>query len=132
MALYKIIDLLSNANESIHFMSYSLTHLKIANELVLKRAEGIEVKGIIEKSTTGSQYSKHEMLASNDVDVKLENTKKLLHHKVFIIDKKIVITGSMNPTKSGIGRNDENVLIIHSEDVAFKYLKQFGMYWNAG
>ncbi len=113
-------------------MSYSLTHLKIANELVLKRAEGIEVKGIIEKSTTGSQYSKHEMLASNDVDVKLENTKKLLHHKVFIIDKKIVITGSMNPTKSGIGRNDENVLIIHSEDVAFKYLKQFGMYWNAG
>ncbi len=106
-------------------MTYSFTHPKIANELVLKKAEGIDVKGIIEKSTTGSKYSKHEMLAANGVDVKLESTSALLHYKVFIIDKRIVITGSMNPTESGIGRNDENVLIIHNKEVALKFLEEF-------
>ncbi|MAG15984.1 hypothetical protein CMO88_02900 [Candidatus Woesearchaeota archaeon] len=130
-ALFRITNLLSNANESIYFMAYSFTHPTIANELVIKKSEGIDIKGIIEKSTTGSQYSKHEMLVNNDVDVKLESTSKLLHHKVFIIDKEIVITGSMNPTKSGVGRNDENVLIIHDRDVGMEYLEQFEIYWNA-
>jgi len=106
-------------------MTYFFTHPKIANELMLKRAEGIDVKGIIEKSTTGNKYSKHEMLAANGVDVKLESTSALLHHKVFIIDKRIVITGSMNPTESGIGRNDENVLIVYNEDFAMRYLDEF-------
>ncbi|MBS3132676.1 hypothetical protein J4470_00915 [Candidatus Woesearchaeota archaeon] len=117
--------MLGSANESIYFMTYFFTHPKIANELMLKRAEGIDVKGIIEKSTTGNKYSKHEMLAANGVDVKLESTSALLHHKVFIIDKRIVITGSMNPTESGIGRNDENVLIVYNEDFAMRYLDEF-------
>jgi phosphatidylserine/phosphatidylglycerophosphate/cardiolipin synthase-like enzyme len=48
-----------------------------------------------------------------------------MRHKVIIIDKKIVVTGSMNPTSSGNLRNDENVLIIYDENIAKKYLNEF-------
>jgi phosphatidylserine/phosphatidylglycerophosphate/cardiolipin synthase-like enzyme len=50
---------------------------------------------------------------------------KTMHHKVFIIDNKTVITGSYNPTKNANERNDENILIIHDKKIAEKYLKEF-------
>ena len=54
----------------------------------------------------------------------------LLHHKVFIIDEEIVITGSFNPSMNGDTRNDENILIIHDQDIAEKYLQEFGYLWQ--
>ena len=48
-----------------------------------------------------------------------------MHHKVIIIDEKIVITGSYNFSRSAEERNDENVLIIHNAEVAEKYFAEF-------
>ena len=53
-----------------------------------------------------------------------------MHHKVFIIDENIVITGSFNPTESADKRNDENILIIHDSIVAGKYLGEFDRVWK--
>ena len=49
-----------------------------------------------------------------------------MHHKVCIIDEKIVVTGSFNPTGSGDYRNDENILIIHNEEIAKRFVEEFG------
>ena len=59
-----------------------------------------------------------------------DNNSYSMHHKVFIIDDKIVITGSYNPTKSGTSKNDENVLVIYSSEVAEKYLEEFGVVYS--
>ena len=64
------------------------------------------------------------------LDVIKDKNKFMMHHKVFIIDKKIVVTGSFNPTGNGDTNNDENILIIHDEGVAQKYLKEFERVWS--
>lgn len=114
------------AKESILFAAYSFTHPEIANELILKKSEGIAVAGVIEKSTTGSEYSKHAMMAANGINVKLESSKRLMHHKFFVIDNETVITGSFNPTKNADERNDENIIIIRNKPVAEKFVEEFG------
>lgn len=48
-----------------------------------------------------------------------------MHHKVFIIDGKTVVTGSFNPTAGGNTRNDENILIIEDEEIAELFLEEF-------
>ena len=53
-----------------------------------------------------------------------------MHHKCFIIDSETVVTGSMNPTGGGDTRNDENILIIHDEEIAGKYLDEFEKVWE--
>ncbi len=53
-----------------------------------------------------------------------------MHHKVFIIDEKIVITGSYNPTKNANENNDENLLIIHDKKIAEKYLEEFNYVYS--
>lgn len=113
------------ANSSIVFAAYSFTHPEIANELIFKRAEGLAVAGVIEKSTTGSKYSKHSVMAANGIGIKLETSKRLLHYKFFVIDNETVITGSFNPTKNADERNYENVIIIRDKELANAYAKEF-------
>ena len=120
-----VIKQLRKANSSIVFAAYSFTHAEIANELIIKKSEGVAVSGVIEKSTTGSKYSKHSAMAANGIDVKLESSKRLMHHKFFVIDNDTVITGSFNPTMNADERNDENLMIIRSAELAKAYLEEF-------
>jgi len=124
----KVIKAIRSANKSIYFMTFSFTHPKIANELVLRHYNGIEIKGIFEKRQM-SKYSKFNLLEFQGLDVKSDSNKYNMHHKVFIIDNETIITGSFNPTKNGDNRNDENILIIHDSRIARLYMNEFSELW---
>ncbi len=109
---------LAAANESIYFATYSFTHPKIANELILRSQNRVSVTGMIESGGDDSQLLTLQM---NNITARKDSSKALLHHKLFIIDESVVVTGSFNPTRNADTRNDENMLIIHNEEVARIY-----------
>ena len=119
----KIIDGIKNAKSSIYFMSFSFTSENIADSLVKKK--GIDIRGVVDSSQAGSQYSVHKVLQDAGINVIKDNNKYKMHHKVFIFDNETVATGSYNPTLSGNARNDENLIIIHDKEIANEYLKEF-------
>ena len=49
----------------------------------------------------------------------------LMHEKVIILDDSVVIAGSYNFTRSADKRNDEQVLVIQSKDIAKLFLAEF-------
>jgi phosphatidylserine/phosphatidylglycerophosphate/cardiolipin synthase-like enzyme len=53
-----------------------------------------------------------------------------MHHKVIIIDKRIVVTGSYNFSSNARTRNDENTLILHSSEIAEIYVEEFDRVWE--
>lgn len=124
-----IKELIKNAKHSVYFMTFSFTEDSIANALVMKHHEGLDIKGVFEK-TQASQYSKYELLKFQGIDVKLDNNKYNMHHKVFIIDEEIVVSGSFNPTDNGNENNDENIIIIHDKVLASKFLDEFEYVYN--
>jgi phosphatidylserine/phosphatidylglycerophosphate/cardiolipin synthase-like enzyme len=119
----KIASELRSASKSIYFMAFSFTNEEIADAILFN--DKAVVKGLFEKRGSGSKYSQYNRLKDFGIDVKLDTNGFTMHHKVFIIDERIVITGSMNPTGVGDGKNDENVLIIHDKTVARKYIEEF-------
>jgi len=64
-------------------------------------------------------------LLNEGIDVKLDGSSYKLHDKVFIFDKKIVITGSYNFTVQANEENFENSIVIYNADIAAKYLSNF-------
>lgn len=124
-----VINNLNEADNEIYFMTFTFTHDEIGETLVNKHNEGIKIKGIFEKFGK-SQYSEYDNLKNNNIDVKWDEYSDFVHHKVFIIDNKTVITGSFNPTKAGDTKNDENILIIHDNNVAREFLGEFEQIWN--
>ncbi|MFA6089307.1 MAG: phospholipase D-like domain-containing protein [Candidatus Woesearchaeota archaeon] len=115
---------LNKANKSIKFMTFSFTSEAIGNKLVEKNRNNVEIKGVFEKSQS-IEHSQMEKLEKAGCNVTYDKNRKLMHHKIFIIDDKIVITGSYNPTANGNQNNDENIIIIHDKDIAAQYNKEF-------
>ena len=115
---------LEKAKRSIYFMTFSFTHEKIANILLLKNLDGVSVEGVIERRQA-TKDSPFQRFNQNGISTLKDGNPQTMHHKVFIIDDRTVITGSMNPTNNGNERNDENVLIIDSEEIAQQFLNEY-------
>lgn len=116
---------LSKAGESIRFMAFSFTSKEISNIILLKKLDNLTIQGVMEARQV-TKDSVFQQLLYQGIDVVKDKNKQNMHHKVFIIDDKTVITGSMNPTNGGDERNDENILIIESEEIAQIFSNEFG------
>ncbi|MBU1855293.1 MAG: hypothetical protein KKF89_06210, partial [Nanoarchaeota archaeon] len=116
----EVLDELMDAKESIYFMTFSFTDSDIADVLI-EKSKTIIVAGIMEKQRINMEYNVFHKLNNSKVKVIPDSNPRVMHHKVFIIDRKTVVTGSYNPTKNGNEKNDENMLIIHNEEVSKKF-----------
>lgn len=126
----KVMYALQDAEKSIYFMTFSFTHDDIGEQVLEMASDGVEVRGVFEKSQN-NKYTEFNRFADAGLDVRWDGNPANMHHKVFIIDSKTVVTGSFNPTNNADTRNDENLLIIHDAVVAAKYLEEFEKVWTA-
>lgn len=125
-----ILPLIQNAKKYIYIPSFVITEKRITNELVKAKQRGVDVRLILDALNASTQHSKHKELRSAGVLVKAENYAGKMHSKTMIIDDEHLVIGSMNFSKSGENRNDENVIII-SDSGAAKFYKEFFIYqWN--
>jgi phosphatidylserine/phosphatidylglycerophosphate/cardiolipin synthase-like enzyme len=66
------------------------------------------------------------------LEVRIDGNDGQMHHKVFIVDKKIVVIGSYNFSKAAEERNDENIIIVYNKDIAEFFIEEFErVYANA-
>lgn len=122
----RIMKLILDAEESIDFLYYSFTSDGLADALLFQATQGIQVRGVLDAYQEGAGIGgEYQRLSDAGLDVYLDVHPEKLHHKVIIIDDKIVITGSYNLTRSAEIRNDENILIIHNESIAEIYQGEF-------
>ncbi|NWG35957.1 MAG: DUF1669 domain-containing protein [Chloroflexi bacterium] len=121
-----LYTLLSQAEESVHFMAFSFTSNELGAILREKAAAGLVIKGVMDEeqiaSNTGTEFDPFRRVG---LDVRVDGNDGQMHHKVFIVDGRIVVTGSYNFSKSAEERNDENVVIIYDERVARFFLEDF-------
>jgi phosphatidylserine/phosphatidylglycerophosphate/cardiolipin synthase-like enzyme len=121
-----LVELISNAQESVYFMVYSFTSDDIAAAMLEKANEGITVAGVFEESQYRSNIgTEYDNLRLAGLDVRLDSNPRNMHHKVVIIDDAIVVTGSYNFSASAEKKNDENTLFIHDPHIAAQYLAEF-------
>ena len=120
-----ITELIGKAESSIHFMAFTFTSDVLGNIMIERFKRGVKVFGVFEKIGSHTKFSEYLRMKDAGIPVVIDKNKNLMHHKIIIIDGIIVIVGSYNYTKSANSRNDENILVIYSRDIAEKYLLEF-------
>jgi phosphatidylserine/phosphatidylglycerophosphate/cardiolipin synthase-like enzyme len=126
-AAKRILELVQNAKKSINFLAYSFTSNDIGKAMMERAKAGVVVEGVMDDGQVKtSQVTEYDPFQLAGLDVRLDgNLNGLMHHKVIIIDQKIVISGSYNFTAAAETTNDENVVIIFSPEAAAKYMEEF-------
>jgi phosphatidylserine/phosphatidylglycerophosphate/cardiolipin synthase-like enzyme len=128
-AISRILPLLALAKENIFFMAFSFTHDGMEEILAEQAQAGVAVQGIFETRGSETQYSAMRPLYCAGAIVRQDGNPGTFHHKVFIIDQKTVITGSLNFSDNADESNDENVLVIANTAIAKKYQDEFSRRW---
>ncbi len=123
---------IKKAEKSIRFMAFSFTSDVIGETMIEKFRNGILVEGIFERRGAGSEYSEYTKMLIEGIPVIKDRNRHNMHHKVIIIDDRIVITGSFNFSKNANSRNDENIILIDSPDVAAQYNAEFKRLYKRG
>ena len=121
----RIIELINDAETSVHFLAYTFTDNGIADAIIERHQDGLDVSGVIEGRNIEDPGSDFVAFADAGVRVLKDGNPYLMHHKVIIVDGAIVIAGSYNFSASAANANDENVLILHSPDLASAYEQEF-------
>lgn len=125
-----IIPVVLGAQTSIRFMAFSFTDYPLAQAMIDRAAQGVDVSGVYEKFGSETDAAEMDTLLCGNVPVRQDGNPGFMHNKVIVIDDRIVITGSLNFSSNAENNNDENVIIIDHPDIASLYIQEFERVWN--
>ncbi|MDB5813857.1 MAG: phospholipase D/Transphosphatidylase [Rhodocyclales bacterium] len=121
----EVIRQIDQAHRTIRVQAYSFTHASIAKALVEAEKRGVDVQVILDRSNRTGKYSAADFTSHGGVPTYIDAAHPIAHNKIMILDGETVITGSFNFTKQADEKNAENLLILHSKDLAATYLENW-------
>lgn len=127
--LNHIIDLINEAHTHLDICVFTISDDRITRAIVDAMKNGVEIRIITDNFKVSDTGSDIEGLGEVGIPVKLDTTDNHMHHKFFIVDKKLVLTGSYNWTRSAALYNQENVISTDDEFVVEKFLNEFEKLW---
>jgi phosphatidylserine/phosphatidylglycerophosphate/cardiolipin synthase-like enzyme len=130
--LNALAALLNSARKSIYFLAFSYTSNDLGAIVRQKYKDGLTIEGVMDEGQVSSnQGTEYDPFLQAKMQVRLDGNAGLLHHKVFIVDGKIVAFGSYNFSQSAETQNDENLIIVYNEAIAQQFLNEFQRVWQA-
>lgn len=127
--------MIDEAQVSIHIASFEFNLTPVAEALIAAKNRGVDVKWMTDDKN-GLEYDtqpgrgQFSLLIGAGIEVKDDARSALMHNKFWVFDQKIVWTGSTNITSNGIFKQNNNVLVIRSPEIAFAYEREFQEMWN--
>jgi phosphatidylserine/phosphatidylglycerophosphate/cardiolipin synthase-like enzyme len=116
----EIMKQMLKARERIDFAVFTFARSSgIDDTMAALARSGIIIRGIIDGAQGGQHWAPTNELAAAGCDIHLSrNVGALnkLHHKLMVIDGKVIIAGSFNYTEPATRLNDENILVIGEID----------------
>lgn len=125
----KILEIIGNTERELNIAMYRFLNENILNAIEERVEDGVKLNMVLDTSISSTdEYADYfferiahplKELKENYPDrVKIVFMKDdtVMHHKLLLSDRKILITGSYNMTRSAEEKNMENILIYASEE----------------
>jgi phosphatidylserine/phosphatidylglycerophosphate/cardiolipin synthase-like enzyme len=120
-----LLRLIGQARERLELAMFYYTDEALHWALLAALARGVQVRAVFDsRGFENRAVSMMDELLALGAGV-IEALPGLVHHKFVVIDRAIVVTGSANWTASGMDYNDEDLVVIHSPELAARYAAEF-------
>ncbi len=126
-----IVSVLRNASNSVKICVFTISENVISEEIIAAHKRGVSVKIITDNDKLNDLGSDIRWLANQNISVRIDNSSSHMHHKFCVVDKKVLLTGSYNWTKSAADRNQENLLVTEDVKMVSAYLSEYEKLWDS-
>ena len=118
-----LVAALDQARLSVDVAAYSLNLWSIRDALINAHKRGVVVRMVMESDDMDNQEVQQIMDAG--IPIIGDQQQGLMHNKFIVIDRLDVWTGSMNYTTSGVYKDNNNLIHVHSSQIAEDYSNEF-------
>ncbi|MGE0706836.1 MAG: phosphatidylserine/phosphatidylglycerophosphate/cardiolipin synthase family protein [Planctomycetota bacterium] len=123
-AMDRLIEAVRSAKKSIKIIAFAFTSTKLFQAVTERMKDGVKVEAIFESRHAGWKDIKIGPLNAAGATVRFDVNPDALHHKVIVIDEKLVCTGSFNFSDSADRENDENMLVLDGRAAARAFVRE--------
>jgi len=127
---HQLLDLLVRACESIDISVFTISDDRLTDAIYAAHQRNVRVRVITDNDKSRDEGSDIFYLIDKGIDVRMDNTENHMHHKFAVVDKKILVNGSFNWTRSASDYNQENILVTDEEKLVSAYLREFESLWK--
>jgi phosphatidylserine/phosphatidylglycerophosphate/cardiolipin synthase-like enzyme len=136
-----IVREIDKAQKELLVAVYAFTSDDLAKAVVQAKKRGVSVQIVLDREfDAANERSQGKFLEAQKIPLRRisgmkpavpERDSGLMHQKFSVIDRKIVLTGSYNWTRSADSSNDENLLLFRDAGpLAEEYRKIFFQLWE--
>jgi len=126
----QIINCIHNAKQTIDICVFTISDNTISEAILSAHEKGIKVHVISDNYKADDQGSDVYYLAEKGLAVRLDKSPNHMHHKFAIFDKKILINGSFNWTRSASRVNEENITVLFDASLISSFSETFESLWQ--
>ncbi|XP_068944017.1 mitochondrial cardiolipin hydrolase [Petaurus breviceps papuanus] len=129
-SLSRLLQYVLSARSSFELCLFAFSNPQLGRAVHLLHQQGVRVRVVTDCDYMALNGSQIGRLRKAGIQVRHDQGAGYMHHKFAIVDKKMLITGSLNWTTQAIQNNRENVLIVEDEEYVRLFLEEFERIWE--
>ncbi|TGE27567.1 phospholipase D-like domain-containing protein [Hymenobacter metallicola] len=110
---------------------FTISDDRITDALLAAHRRGVAIRLLTDNDKLHDRGSDIEQLRASGLPVRIDQTTDHMHHKFALADRRLVLTGSYNWTRSAATVNLENLLITDDPTAVQRYSTEFDRLWDA-
>ncbi|XP_075624215.1 mitochondrial cardiolipin hydrolase [Balearica regulorum gibbericeps] len=129
-SLSRLLRRLLSARRSLEICLFAFSSPQLGRAVQLLHRRGVRVRVVTDAQYMGLQGSQIGRLRRAGIQVRHDRENGYMHHKFAIVDRRMLITGSLNWTTQAIQNNRENVLVVEDAEYVKPFLDEFERIWE--
>ena len=125
----RINALLDSARQSVDICVFTITDDRITEAIERSHRRGVKVRVISDNDKSLDRGADTRRLAGAGVPVRFDATSAHMHHKYAIFDRRRLLTGSYNWTRSAARENQENIVVTDDVRLTKRFTANFDELW---
>ncbi len=126
-----IESLLRSARHRVDICVFTITDNRLSSAIEGAHRRGLKVRVISDNDKAHDKGSDVNRLRNAGVQVRVDQTRKHMHHKFAIFDHTTLLTGSYNWTRSAFRENEENIIVVDDPRLVSPFVTEFEQLWDA-
>lgn len=125
-----ISQLISRARSSLDICVFTITDNRVSEAILEAKASGIQIRVLTDNDKSNDLGSDIDSLRKAGISVRMDTTRHHMHHKFAIFDRKLLLNGSYNWTRSASENNQENIVLDSDPGLIRSFQGQFNAMWD--
>lgn len=125
----RLLEILAGVQQTLDICVFTITDNRISSILIEAHKRGVLIRVVSDDEKSLDEGSDIETLTKAGIAVCVDRSPAHMHHKFALLDRRLLLNGSFNWTRSASLQNHENLVITDQPTLLRDFQSEFDRLW---